>query len=146
MGRQHLRNGELHVIQQKTGTELFVPVHPDLAVLLATAPNNLTFLTTGRGAPFTSAGFGNWFREKCDEAGLPAQCSSHGLRKAACRRLAETNCSAPTIMSISGHRSLSEVQRYIEEANRKKMARAGMATVAEAFHTTETRTETAKPS
>jgi integrase len=105
MGRQHLRNGELHVIQQKTGTELFVPVHPDLVALLATAPNNLTFLTTSKGAPFTSAGFGNWFRKMCDEAGLPAHCSSHGLRKAACRRLAEITSSAPMIMAISGHRT-----------------------------------------
>ena len=39
-----------------------------------------TFLVTEYGKPFTPAGFGNWFRQRCDEAGLP-QCSAHGLRK-----------------------------------------------------------------
>jgi integrase len=146
MGRQHLRNGELHVIQQKTGTEIFIPVHRDLSVLLAAAHSNLTFLTTSKGAPFSSNGFGNWFRKKCVEAGLQAHCSSHGLRKAACRRLAETGCGAPTIMAISGHRTLAEVQRYIEEADRKRLAEIGLAEVAGAFQTTESRTEFAKPS
>src|SRR6516162_8527665 len=31
MGAQHIRNGALHVKQEKTGTELIIPVHPTLA-------------------------------------------------------------------------------------------------------------------
>src|SRR5438105_4301167 len=27
--------------------------------------------------PFTAAGFGGWFREMCNEAGLPRTCSGH---------------------------------------------------------------------
>jgi integrase len=64
-------------------------------------------------------------REWCDAAGLP-ECSSHGLRKAACVRLAEVGSSAPEIAAISGHKSLREVQRYIEEANQAKLAKAAM--------------------
>jgi integrase len=30
MGRQHIRNGELYVTQQKTGVALILPVHPEL--------------------------------------------------------------------------------------------------------------------
>lgn len=37
--------------------------------------------------PFTNAGFGNWFRDQCDAAGLP-KCSAQGLRKAIMRRMA----------------------------------------------------------
>ena len=33
-------------------------------------------------------------------------------------------CTAPEIMSVSGHRSLAEVQRYIDAANRRTMAAA----------------------
>ena len=33
----------------------------------------MTFLLTGQGRPFTVAGFGNWFRDRCNEAGL-SQC------------------------------------------------------------------------
>ena len=29
------------------------------------------FLETEFGKPFTAKGFGNWFRDRCDEAGLP---------------------------------------------------------------------------
>ena len=78
VGPQHLRDGVLSVKQQKTGGALRIPMHTDLlAVLGATPSANLAFLTTSFGKPFTSAGFGAWFRERCDEAGLPKHCSFH---------------------------------------------------------------------
>ena len=57
-------------------------------MLASASRSHLTFLTTERGAPFTSNGLGNWFRQRCDEASLP-HCSAHGLRKAAATRLAD---------------------------------------------------------
>ena len=127
MGRQHIRDGFIEVRQQKTGTELSIPIHPDLTVIIdATPSEHLTFLVTKDGKPFSAAGFTNWFRECCNEACLQTGTSAHGLRKAMCRRLAEAGCSAPEIMAISGHRSLSEVQHYIEEANQKILARASI--------------------
>jgi len=131
MGPQHVQGGGIiHVAQQKTGRRLAIPLHPDLRGILAATPtNHLTFLVAGNGKAFSAAGFGNVFREWCDAAGLP-QCSSHGLRKAACRRLAEAGCSAPQIAAVSGHRSLSEVQRYIEGAEQAGLAAAAMATIA----------------
>lgn len=127
MGPQHIRNGHIAVRQQKTGTALSVPLHPNLQEILASSEcGNLAFLVTAYGAPFAAAGFGNLFRDWCNQAGLP-QCSAHGLRKAACRRLAETGCTAPEIAAISGHKSLREVQRYIEEASQVKLAGAAMA-------------------
>jgi hypothetical protein len=81
MGRQHIRNGVVHVRQQKTGAQLAIPVHPDLqAIVEATPSEHLTFLVTAYGKPFTAAGFGGWFRERCDEASLPKHCAAHGLR------------------------------------------------------------------
>ena len=95
MGRQHLSGGRLRIVQQKTGTALSIPVHHQLRVVLdAVEGGSLNFLCTSQGQPYTAAGFGNWFREACDAAGLPKGCSAHGLRKAACRRLAEAGCSA----------------------------------------------------
>src|SRR5262252_3434778 len=127
MGPQHIRRGVLSVMQQKTGTELAIPVHPRLAeTIAATECGHLAFLVTASGAPFSIDGFGNLFREWCDEAGLPQRCSAHGLRKAACRRLAETGCSAPQIAAISGHKTLKEVQRYIEEADQARLAQAAI--------------------
>jgi integrase len=82
MGRQHIRDGFISVRQQKTGVELAIPLHPDLLELLSETPrDNLTFLTTQFGQPFTSNGFGNWFRKQCNAAGLP------GWRMACVRQL-----------------------------------------------------------
>ena len=67
--------------EDKTGLELAIPVHPELRRIIdATPSKHLTFLVTELGAPFTAAGFGNWFRDRCNEAGL-RHCSFHGLTK-----------------------------------------------------------------
>jgi integrase len=126
MGRQHIRDGALEVRQVKTGAKLSIPVHSTLASILAETPrDNLTFLITQFGQPFKAAGFGNWFREQCDAAGLH-HCSAHGLRKAAARRLAEAGCTEHEIAAITGHASLREVARYTKAADQKRLARAAM--------------------
>jgi integrase len=138
MGRQHVRPhiGEdgiardmITVRQQKTGTTLDIPMHNDLAAIIAATPSeNLTYLTTQFGKPFTAAGFSNWFRERCDAAGL-SHCSAHGLRKAAARRLAEAGCTAHEIASITGHASLREIVRYTKAADQKRLAVSAMGKV-----------------
>lgn len=127
MGRQHVRDGILTMRQQKTGAEVSIPMHPQLqAIIAATAKDNLTFLVTGAGKPFSPAGFTNWFRQCCNEAGLPKGCSPHGLRKAASRRLAEHGCSPHEIMAITGHKTLKEVTRYTAAVDRKRLAITAM--------------------
>lgn len=128
MGRQHLNDGAICVRQQKTGREVWIPVHEALAPIIAGASTNLTFLLTDQGKPYTAAGFGNWFRDQCRAAGLHG-CSAHGLRKAAARRLAEAGCSAHEISAITGHASLREVERYTEAADRRKLAASAMAKI-----------------
>ncbi len=124
MGPQHIRNGALHVRQQKTGARLQLPILAELQEALDAMPSaHLTFLTTAHGKPFTAAGFGNWFRQTCDQAGLQGF-SAHGLRKAGCRRLAEAGCSASEIAAWSGHRTLSEVADYTRSVDQAAMARA----------------------
>lgn len=105
----------------------WIPIHPELARVIAATPSgNLTFLVTkahraNQSKPFSGAGFGNWFREMCDDAGLP-HCSAHGLRKAVARRLAEAGCSEHVIAAITGHKSLQEVRRYTATASQALMA------------------------
>jgi hypothetical protein len=52
--------------------------------------------------------------------------TAHGLRKAAARRLAEAGCTMHEIAAITGHASLSEVQRYRRAADQARLARAAM--------------------
>jgi len=126
MGRQHVSDGCIHVVQSKTGAKLKIPLHPRLKAEIKNTPNgNMAFLITEFGKPFTAAGFGNWFREACDKAGLK-QRSAHGLRKAAARRLAEEGCSVHEIAAITGHRTLQEVARYTVAADQERLARSAV--------------------
>jgi len=123
MGRQHVRDSRIEVVQQKTKTRLSIPLHPDLlAIIEATPSDHLTFIVSDHGKPFASArNFSQRMRAWAREAGLRG-CPLHGLRKACCRRLAEAGCTSPQIMAISGHKSMREVERYIKAANQKKLA------------------------
>ena len=127
MGKQHVRDGKISVVQQKTGTRIWIPVHPQLrAILDATQSDHLVFIATDYGRPYAhSKSFGNAMREWSKEAGLTG-CPLHGLRKACARRLAEAGCTATEIMSITGHKSLTEAERYVKAANQKTMAEAAM--------------------
>jgi integrase len=126
MGRQHVKAGKITVRQVKTGARLEIPMHPALRAVIAEAPSeHLTFLVTSYGKPFTPAGFGNWFRDRCNEAGLP-QCSAHGLRKAAARRLAEAGASNQEIKSVTGHKSDVEVARYTAAADQARLAESAI--------------------
>jgi len=128
MGRQHIRDGVLTVKQQKTGITLAIPVHPHLQTVLdATPSEHLTFLVTATGKPYGGNAFTEQFRKWCDAAGLPQRCKPHGLRKAACRRLAEAGCSANEIMAISGHATMKELVRYTKAADQARLARNAMA-------------------
>jgi integrase len=122
MGRQHIRDGGIHLRQIKTGVPLEIPVCADLAEIIAATPSDgLVLLTNDRGRPFKASHFGDWFRRRCDEAGLN-HCSAHGLRKAAARRLAEAGCTEHEIKAITGHASLREVVRYTKAADQKRLA------------------------
>jgi integrase len=133
MGRQHVRNGTLTMRRQKTDVPFDIPLLPSLLAELELHgrdqdsqnenPQSLNFLITEQGKPFTAAGFGNWFRDRCDEAGLPG-CAAHGLRKAAAVRHALNGATAPELMAWFGWKTLAEAQRYCEMASRIKLAEA----------------------
>jgi integrase len=137
LGRQHRRM----VFNEETGTkepwlkftahknrnrspvEIEIPVLPELDRIIADSPTgDLTYLVTEFGRPFTIAGFGNWFRARCDEAGL-GHCSAHGLRKAGAVVAAENGATAHQLMSIFGWINIAEAERYTRAARRKRMAR-----------------------
>ena len=122
MGKQHVRDGQISVVQQKTGTRVWITLHPDLLAILDATPSDLLYLTSGLGKPYANTKtFGNAMNRWAKEAGL-AGCQLHGLRKSCARRLAEAGCSALEIMSITGHKSLAEVERYVRAASQKLMA------------------------
>jgi integrase len=126
MGRQHVRNGKLALKRQKTGVPFEVPVMEALQSAIDAMPagDHLTFLVTAHGKPFSAAGFGNWFRDVCNEAGLPKRCTSHGLRKAAATYLADRGATTTQLMAWFGWKTASEAERYTRGADRKRNAAA----------------------
>jgi integrase len=130
LGPLNLKSGRLEYRRQKTaktnGILVSIPLHPDLAAVLAGCSPDRPFLATAYGKSRSPDGLGNLMREWCNEAGL-SECSSHGLRKACARRLAEAGATAHEIMSVTGHKTLAEVQRYTESAMREGLADAAHA-------------------
>ena len=130
MGRQHVQGGVLTLTQRKTGTRLAIPLHDALRAEIDHAPTGqLTFLLTQEGKGFSDAGFSQWFSERARMAGVGQGCTAHGLRKAAARRLAEAGCTPHQIASITGHRTLREVERYTRAVDQQRLAVVAMASI-----------------
>jgi integrase len=90
MSWRDVEGSTIKVIQGKTTAELWIPLHPGLSAALAAWPRaHMVMLTTRFGEPHSVKELGNWMAATIAQAGLPDRCVTHGLRKAAARRLAE---------------------------------------------------------
>jgi hypothetical protein len=56
---------------------------------------------------------------------------AHGLRKVILRRLAERGGTSKGLQAVSGHRSLSELERYTAMAEQARLNRRAMAKLKE---------------
>ena len=129
LGPVSLRGDRLVLVQHKgrgvnPKRRDFPLVEPLRAVLDASELGATTFLETEYGKPFSIAGFGGWFRKRCDEAGLNGL-SAHGIRKAVGVMAAESGCTAHQIMQILGHDTLEEAERYTRQADAKRLGDSG---------------------
>ena len=97
--------------------------------LAATPTGDMVFLVTEWGKPFTTVGFGNKFKDWCRQAGLP-HCSAHGVRKATAAEFASNQVTPHGIGSITGHRSLKEIENYTRAANQRLLADDAMTKIA----------------
>lgn len=139
LGRHMERDGVLHFTETKGANsralgrkktsdakKRTLPILPDLrAVIDATPSGQLVYLVTQFGKPFTAAGFGNKFREWCDDAGL-SHCSAHGCRKAGAKMAAENGATAHQLMAIFGWETLRQAEVYTRNANRTLLAEQAM--------------------
>ncbi len=137
LGPSNIKRGRLIYVRQKTahsnGMEISIPIDPALKRILVTIPKtNATFLQTKSGLQRSEKGLGKDMRKWCNAAGLP-DCSSHGLRKAIARRLAEAGATPHQIMAVTGHKTMAEVERYTRDADRAKLANSGIKKMAKKF-------------
>jgi integrase len=128
MRRADVSGGMIAVVQQKTGVALSIPIHPELVEALKACPaNGLNLIGDEAGRPINHAQLLRLMKRAAKDAGLPAQCLPHGLRKAQMRRLAEHGASAKQIAAISGHKTLREVERYTAAADQRRLAQSAIA-------------------
>lgn len=130
LGPQMVRSGHIHWTEMKGRKRMTkirqLPILPELrAILDATPSGHLAYLVTEFGKPFTANGFGNWFRKRCNEAGL-SHCSAHGLRKAGATIAAENGATEHQLMAIYGWESPKQAALYTRKANRKHLADSAM--------------------
>lgn len=141
-----VRHGKVKVIQGKTGAELTIAQHPSLAPSLDAFRKDVgCIVVTEFGKPFSEHGFGNWMADAIGLANLPDACVTHGLRKAAARRLAEAGCTAHEIQAITGHTTLKEVERYTAAVSREQLATSAIGKVANAGGTSGSQTNSQTP-
>ena len=131
LGRQHLRKGSITFTQfkgrkRKDPPQLTLPVIAALQRVIDASPcGDLTFLVNDLHRPFTDAGFGNKFRQWCDQAGLK-NCSAHGLRKAGAATAANNGATTKQLMAIFGWSSSKMADFYTRAADQKRLAEAAM--------------------
>lgn len=120
-GPEHMVDGRFEFQHQKNGVDVSFPVSAELQAAINAMPktNQSTFLHSQTGEPRSAKSLGGDFREWCDKAELPERCSMHGLRRGCLRILAEAGCSILGLQSRSGHLTLSELQKYIDKADKR---------------------------
>jgi integrase len=125
MVRSDITADGLHVIQEKTGAELYLPIEPELERAMRAYPTKgLTLIGKENSQPISDRGVSHIIRVAVRKAGLPAKCNAHGLRKAKMRRLAENGATEKEIAAWSGHKTLREIERYTKAADQKRLARS----------------------
>lgn len=130
MLRPDKRAATIKVIQEKTGAELTLPIHPVWRKIInATPAKGLSLLGNERGQPITRDTLTRWINDAASAAKLPPECKAHGLRKAMARRLAEAGSSAKEIAAITGHKTLEEIERYTAMADQARLAEQAMSNI-----------------
>lgn len=121
-GPQHIKDGKIEFTASKGKKVMRLPAAPQLIAAIRAMPSVglKTYLVTAYGKPFSGDGFGNWFAERCKEAGVPGR--AHGLRKAIARRAAELEATQAMLKAIGGWEQDTEVATYTKGADQAKLA------------------------
>ena len=123
-----LKGNRIHVVQEKTGVKIWVPLHKRLRKYLTTLPRRGTHILTSpvTGKRYAKQSITNYVSARCDALGFKGY-SAHGLRHSAGKALAEAGCTPQEIMAILGHVTEKQAMHYCKQARQLKMADNAMA-------------------
>lgn len=120
VGRQHITGRVLTIDTAKTGTRITVELSDDLLNIIKKTPRRgLHLVSNAHGKPFVKESFGNWFRERCTEAGVTK--SAHGLRKLSATLAAEGGAATHQLLAQYGWTNIATAEIYTKGVDRKRL-------------------------
>ena len=128
MTRGNLSNGRISYKRGNTKVGGDYEILPELALELAQLLEGQMMLVAhgAKGLPYKPETLGNWFRKRCNAAGLP-HCSLHGIRKGQATAIADHGGTEFEIMSFLAHATPKEAATYTKKVGRAKGADSGLA-------------------
>ncbi len=123
--RNDYRDGWIRLRQAKTRQPVDIPASAALRAVLdpwIAGHDAVVILTTSTGRAFQVDHFRHVMRDAYAAAGLPDDCTTHGLRYTTATVLAEQGCDWPTIAAVTGHRTAEMVRRYTSRLRRASAA------------------------
>lgn len=135
-GRQHMNGKVFSIRTHKTGTVVTVEFSDHLmSVIEQTKTGDLHFLTNEYGKPYTVETFGNWFRDRCRDAGIVK--SAHGLRKLSATMAANAGATTHELMAQYGWATTQQAEVYTKGADRVRLGVKASRMVAEQIEATK---------
>ena len=128
MAPEHVEDGGINVVQQKTGKELWVPLHVVLRAELETWEGS-PYVCAPNSTPYGPGGFRAAWTRLMNEtpAGRIRKegFTFHGLRASSVEKLREAGCVDREIEAITGM-SPAMITRYSRFADQRELAKAAV--------------------
>jgi integrase len=118
-------NREIRVVQQKTGARVWVPASNELIPSVDWLLDSHTgkwFFMTETGKRMSQSQMTRILTDAIREAGLPDDCTPHGLRVTFATRMIEAGLDYQTIEAIVGHTNMAMAIKYTEKRRRGRLA------------------------
>lgn len=117
-------DGTIYVRQQKTGKEVWPPMHSALQAQIAQTPKRgLTILCNDMGKRLTVDTLRSHLQAMTEAMGTKTV--PHGLRKNAVNALLEVGCSIAEVSAITGQ-TMQTVEHYAAKVNRRALGQAAI--------------------
>lgn len=117
----------IHVVQQKTGLDMTIPLHPDLLEALHAHPKlGATIIAMANGQPYNADSFRRKFSREREKLGLPKDMKFHGARKSSACAMALGGASTKQIMGVGGWRTSRQIDHYTKGADQFRLALGAM--------------------
>lgn len=113
------------------GVPMDLPVLPQLRDAIDAASDSKIisldhFVLTQFGKPFSRKSLASWFSERAKMAGLPKECSAHGVRKWLATLMAESGVTTSELKATLVWKTSRLADLYTDKANEKDLVTSGL--------------------